>query len=63
MKTGLVLTPEQVAAYRIRLADPDYMVHAIDCMAGDVVRDLTGGCGSDEPHFQDTGKVPSRKTE
>ena len=57
------LTDEQVAEYRRRLADPDYMAHAIYCMADKVIHDMRSGDGTDEPHFQDTGRVGPFKAE
>ena len=51
------LTKGQVLEYRRKLADPEYMEHAMYCMADDVLHDLTRGDGTDEPHFQDTGRV------
>ena len=57
------LTDSQIADIRRKLADPEYMARARYCMADEVIHDMFRDDGSDEPHFQDTGKVPSRKTE
>ena len=53
---GPELTDDQVAEYRKKLADPEYMEHAMYCMADRLYRDLTRDDGSDEAKFHRTGK-------
>ena len=57
------LAADRIAELRRRLADPEYMDRAISHMADDLVHDMFRGDGSDEPHFQETGKAPVRDTE
>lgn len=57
------MTESQLDAIRQRLSDPAYMEKAIFCIADELVHDMFRGDGSDEPHFQDTGKAPVRETE
>ena len=57
------MAADRIAELRRRLADPEYMDRAISRMADDLVHDMFRGDGSDEPHFQDTGRAPVRETE
>jgi hypothetical protein len=57
------MTESRIDAIRQRLSDPAYMDRAISRMADDLVHDMFRGDGSDEPHFQDTGRAPVHETE
>ena len=57
MKTaGPKLTDDQVAEYRKKLADPEYMEHAIFCMSDRLYTLLTRNDGTDEAKFHRSGK-------